>query len=58
MITENDIIEILNDDKNYKEIRIPTEEALANMRVVEVFKELDYDLVAKSILDKIKEGEK
>jgi hypothetical protein len=53
MIGEKEIIEILNDDKNYKDVKIYDENGW-----YQTFRELDYPKVAKKILDKIKKDEK
>lgn len=52
MITEKEIIEILNDDKNQTEVDIFLAEAYTRA------KRLDYGKVAKAIVDKIKKKQK
>ena len=54
-MNEKEIIEILNDNNNYKIISVPTGQIINGSKVVETFKELDFGSVAKAIMRKIKE---
>jgi len=50
---EKDIIEILEDDKNYKDLEIPFEDGGGST----TYRELDFSKVALAILSKLKEKE-
>ena len=51
---EKDIIEILKDDKNYKDMKIPFEDGGGST----TYRELDFSKVAPAILSKLKEKER
>ena len=50
---EKDIIKILEDDKNYKDLKVPFEDGGGST----TYRELDFSKVALAILSKLKEKE-